>query len=267
MTSAPLPRQLIPVRPVHLETPDSYLRRLCVKNSIDYPWIQSVIKKRRLKDGGGMRVFGEAINELGGPVPTRFESAYAHASLGHSNVREPWDKQAATRSACLSCTVGERVSTYPHIRFLFCRRHRQWLGDVQRQGVLDAELWKAEQLLRRLVTSGLVDRELYETAWDLVRDNTYLIGERARPDRLRRALDRVSFTLGTDDRIALFPETVRVIRIVADPAIARRISTGRRNDPATRAVLSGALEWVGTERWLLVEGVRQFLERRHSDAA
>jgi hypothetical protein len=267
MTSAPLPRQLIPVRPVHLETPDSYLRRLCVENSIDYPWIQSVIKKRRLKDGGGMRVFGEAINELGGPVPTRFESAYAHASLGHSNVRGPWDKQAATRSACLSCTVGERVSTYPHIRFLFCRRHRQWLGDVQRQGVLDAELWKAEQLLRRLVTSGLVDRVLYETAWDLVRDNTYLIGERARPDRLRRALDRVSFTLGTDDRIALFPETVRVIRIVADPAIARRISTGRRNDPATRAVLSGALEWVGTERWLLVEGVRQFLERRHSDAA
>jgi hypothetical protein len=226
-----------------------------------------VIKTRRLRDGGGMRVVGEAINELGGPTPTRFESAHAHASLGHTNLRGPWDKQATTRSACLSCTVGERVSTYPHIRFIFCRRHRQWLGDVQRQGVLDAELWKAEQLLRRLVTTGLVDRELYETAGDLVRDNTYLIGERARPERLQRAFDHVSFTLGTDDRIALFSETVRVIRIVADPAIAHRISTGRRNDPAMRAFLSDALEWVGTERWLLVDGVGQFLERRHSNAA
>jgi hypothetical protein len=82
---------------------------------------------------------------------------------------------------------------------------------------LDAELWKAEQLLRRLVTTGLVDRELYETAWDLVRDNTYLIGERARPERLQRAFDHVSFTLGTDDRIALFSETVRVIRICRLP--------------------------------------------------
>lgn len=100
-----------------------------------------------------------------------------------------------------------------------------------------------------------------------MRDNTYLIGEHTRPDRLQRALDRSSFTLGTDDRIALFPETVRVIRIVADPAIAHRISAGRPNDPAVRAVLSSALEWVGTERWLLVDGVHQFLVRRHFNAA
>jgi hypothetical protein len=266
MTSAPLPRQLIPVRAVHLETPDSYLRRLCRANSIDYPWMYSVINARRLNDGHGVHVLGEAINELGGPIPIRFESAHAHASAGHTNLRGPWDKQAATRSACLSCTLGERVPTYPHIRFAFCRRHRQWLGDVQRQGVMDAELWKAEQLLRRLVTSGLVDRELYETAWDLVRDNTFLIGERARPQRLQRVLDRGSFTYGTDDRIALFPETVRVIRIVADPAIARRISAGRRNDPAMRTCLADALEWAGAERWILVNGAYEFVTRRYAMA-
>ncbi|MDV3126552.1 hypothetical protein M1247_16640 [Mycobacterium sp. 21AC1] len=209
---------------------------------------------------------GEAVNELGGPTPVRFESVHAHASVGHTNLRGLWDKQAASRSACLSCTVGERVATYPHIRFAFCRRHRQWLGDVQRQGVTGAELRKAEQLLRRLVTSGLVDRELYETAWDLVRDNTYLIGERARPERLQRVLDRGTFSYGTDDRIALFPETVRVIRIVTDPAIAHRISTGRRNDPAMRASLSDALEWVGVERWLLVNGAHELLQRRHAMA-
>lgn len=263
MTTTPLPRQLIPVRPVHLETPDSYLRRLCKANSIDYPWLQSVIKTRRLKDGGGVRVFGDAINELGGPPPTRFESAHARASLGHINLRGPWHRQATTRSACLSCTVDERVSTYPHIRFAFCRRHRQWLGGVQRQGVLDAELWRAEQTLRRLVTSGLVDRELYETAWELVRDNTYLIGERARPWRLRRALDSVSFTFGTDDRIALFPETVRVIRTVASPAVTHRIAEGRRNDPAMRTALSNAFKWAGAERWLLVNGAYELIKRRY----
>jgi hypothetical protein len=131
---------------------------------------------------------------------------------------------------------------------------------------LDAELWKAEQLLRKLVRSGLVDRELYETAWDLVRDNTYLIGERARPERLQRVLDRDGFTFGTDDRIALFPETIRVIRIVADPAIAHRISTGRPNDPAMRIVLSDALDWAGAERWLLVNGAYELLKRRYAMA-
>jgi hypothetical protein len=267
MTSAPLPRQLIPVRAVHLETPDSYLRRHCKANSIDYACMHGVINTRRLNDGRGGCILGEAINELGGPIPIRFESAHAHASVGHTNLRGPWDKQAATRSACLSCTVGVRVSTYPHIRFMFCRRHRQWLGDVQRQGVLDAELWKAEQLLRRFVTSGLVDRELYETTWDLVRDNTYLIGERARPERLQRVLDRDGFTFGTEDRIALFPETIRVIRIVADPAVAHRISTGRRNDPAMRAFLSDALEWAGAERWLLVNGAYDLLKRRYAMAS
>lgn len=263
MTSAPLPRQLIPVRAVHLETPDSYLRRLCRANSIDYLWMYSVINARRRHDGHGVYVLGEAINELGGPIPKRFESAHAYASVGHTNLRGPWDKQAATRSACLACTLGERVSTYPHIRFAFCRRHRQWLGDVQRQGVMDAKLWQAERRLRRLVTSGLVDRELYETAWDLVRDNTYLIGEGTRPERLQRALDRNSFSYGTDDRIALFPETVRVIQIVADPAIAHRISTGRRNDPAVRTCLSDALDWAGSERWLLVNGAYELLKRRY----
>lgn len=57
----------------------------------------SVINARRLNDRHGVHVLGEAINELGGPTPGRFESA--HASVGHTNLRGPWDKQAASRSA------------------------------------------------------------------------------------------------------------------------------------------------------------------------
>lgn len=163
MTPAALPRQLIPVRLVHLETPDSYLRRLCQANSINYTWLHNVICSRRRKGGQDARDFGAAINELGGPSPDRFEAAHTYASVGHINLRGVWAKQSAQRIGCLSCTVGESTPTYPHIRFAFCRRHGQWLGNLQRQHVLDAELWKAERLLRHLVASGLVDRDLYET--------------------------------------------------------------------------------------------------------
>jgi hypothetical protein len=44
---------------------------------------------------------------------------------------------------------------------------------------------------------------------ELVPYNPYFIGERALPNRLKGALDRVSFTLGAADRIALFPERYR----------------------------------------------------------
>ena len=267
MTFASLPRQLIPVRPVHLETPDSYLRRLCLANSIDYPWMHSVIRTRRIKDSRDVRDLGVAIHELGGPSPDRFEAAHAYACLGHINLRGPWAKQAASQTGCLSCTPPDRTSTYPHIRFAFCRRHRQWLGGVQRQGVLDAELWKAERMLRQLVSSGRVDRELYETTWELIRDNAYLIGERTWPKRLQRALNQANFTRGTDDRIALYPQTVRVIRTVSHPTFVQQIIDSRRNDPRRRKFLSESLDWVGTERWLLVEGIDQFVNRKWAQAS
>lgn len=265
MTAIPLPRQLIPVRLVHLETPDSYLRRLCRANSIDYTWLHSVIRIRRLNSGRDVRDFGAAINELGGPSPDRFEAAHTYASVGHLNLRGPWAKQSAQRIGCLSCTPGESTLTYPHIRFAFCRRHGQWLGNHQRQHILDAELWKAERMLRHLVASGLVDRDLYETAWELTRDNAYFLGEDTWPVRLRDASDQSDFRRGTDDRIALFPCTVRVIRIVTHPAFIQRITTGRRDDSTRRRYLSRAFEWAGPQRWILVEGIDQFINRRWAE--
>lgn len=254
-----LPRQAVPVRPVHLETPGSYFKRLCTANSIDRPWMETIVRQRQRTRGRDAVELGAVIAELGGPEPESFESAHAWALIGHRNTRGPWDKQSASGTACLTCTAGTAVSTYPHIRFTFCRRHGQWLGKLQRPAALDADLWKAEHTLRRMVRSGYVVRELYEGAWDAVRDHAYMIGETAWPDRLRRARDQPKFTVGTDDRVALFPQTVLALRAVTRPQLVIWAGQGTRQRHEIRRSLTDSLDWAGDDRWLLVNNLQELL--------
>ena len=259
-----LTRQTIPVRVRHLETPESYLRRLCVANSIDANWLVNSLRQRRLADGRDTRDLGVAIAELGGPAPEHFEAAHAAALVGHANVRGPWDKQTVTRTACLSCTAGERVLTYPHVRFTFCRRHGQWLGDgtrQQRRGVLDAESWNAERHLRRMVARGLVNNDLIDLAWALVRDKHLLVDRATWDAKLERAMSRPGFIKEVDDRLAMFPETVRVLRAVARPEFADKIRSGRLDSTQRRAYLYRSFAWAGPERWVLCEGIDQYFNR------
>lgn len=267
MTIDQLPRQKVPVRRVHLETPASYLKRLCAANSIDRQWMETVVGRRRRAGGRGPAELGLVINELGGPEPHAFESAHTWARVGHPNTRGPWDRQSAARTACLSCTTGRSVTTFPHIRFAFCRRHGQWLGTFQRPAILDAELWKAEHRLRRLVRSGRVTHELYEGTWDAVRDHVYMIGEGALTDRFRRTVDQAGFTAGTDDRIALYPQTIRVLQQVTRPELFALASQGSRSNRDVRASLTASLDWAGDERWLLVNSLYKILQARISRAA
>lgn len=216
----PLPRQVIPVRVRHLETPNSYLRRLCVANSIDFEWLVRQLRQRNL---------GEAIAQLGGPEPGWFEAAHASALVGYPNFYGPWDKQPTARMACRWCTAGEPVLTYPHVRTSFCRRHGTWLGDgtrQQRQGVLDSELWKSESRLRRMVSRCLVDHHIIEMTWALVRDQHFLVSRATWDEKLQRALERPDFVREVDDRLALFPETVRVLESVAHPNFVLDVRAG-----------------------------------------
>ena len=67
---------------------------------------------------------------------------------------------------------------------------------------------------------------------ELVPYNPYFIGERALPNRLKGALDRVSFTLGAAGRIALFPERYRHPhrrRSPRGPLVDDHYSGSRRN--------------------------------------
>lgn len=262
MSTDRMPRQSVPVRPVHFETPNSYLKRLCEANSVDRSWMETVVKQRRIAGGHGARELGLVINELGGPDPAAFESVHERARVGYPTTRGAWDKQRSTRTACLSCTAGIRASTYPHVRFAFCKRHGQWLGNTQRQGVLDAELWKAERLLRRLVTAGRVDAELYEGTWDVVRDHAYMVGGASQPATLHRALNRPEFTIGVDDRIALFPRTVQCLDAVTRPATVEVASPQARNNRAVLTMLTDNLQSIGGDLCLLVNGLQRLLVHR-----
>lgn len=257
MSHDQLPRQAVPVRRVHLETPASYFKRLCAANSVDRQWMETVVRQRRRSGGRGAVELGIVITELGGPEPGSFESAHEWALVGHRNTRGPWDKQSTSRTACLSCTAGTPVTTYPHIRFTFCRRHRQWLGQLQRPGILDAELWKAEHALRRLVRSGRLNRALYDGAWDAVRDHFYMVAESSRSARFQRALDHPGFTVGTDDRIALFPETVRIIQVLTNPGVIAIALERNRPHRGVRHELMNRLDWIDDDRWLLVNRLHE----------
>jgi hypothetical protein len=222
--------------------------------------MEAIVRQRRRTNGRDAVELGVVIAELGGPEPQTFESAHAWALVGHRNTRGPWEKQSASGTACLSCTAGTAVTTYPHIRFTFCRRHGQWLGKIQRSAVLDADLWKAERALRCMVRSGYVTRELYEGTWDAVRDHAYMIGETAWPERLRRARDLPKFTVGTDDRVALFPQTVLALRAVTRPQLVIWAGQGARQRHEIRRVLTDNLDWAGDDRWLLVNNLQALLE-------
>ena len=88
-----LPRQLIPVRLAHLESPHSYLRRVCVANSIDPAWMTKMVGHRRQQRGTGAAELGSVIEELSGVSPIVFERAHSHARLGHATTRGTWDRQ------------------------------------------------------------------------------------------------------------------------------------------------------------------------------
>ncbi|AFA76174.1 hypothetical protein GPOL_174p01550 (plasmid) [Gordonia polyisoprenivorans VH2] len=100
-----------------------------------------------------------------------------------------------------------------------------------------------------------------------MRDHYYLMDTDTRPRRLKLAQNRGGFTLGTDDRIALFPETARVIMTIANLAATKTSISARRPGVSTRARLSAAFEWAGDERWMLIEGAHDFLARRHALAS
>lgn len=253
--------QWVRVRPVHLETPHSYLRRLCEANSIDVAWMRSQVTARRQAFASGPEELGRVIHELGGPRPEWFIRAHDTASLGYPNAWHPWEKQRQTRPACPGCAPRRDAVTYAHVRFSFCLRHRYWLGVEHRADAIDQRASVAERTLRRLVSAGHVRRDLYETAWDLIRDNTYLIGESPWQDSLERVRAQAGFVREVDDRLALFPETVRVLRITSSPQFQEIVTSDRYDETQRRGYLYRVFDWAGPQRWVLVEGIEQYFDR------
>lgn len=231
--------RLLRVRPVHLETPASYLERLCAANCIDGRWLLAQVRRGRFP---GVKSGVDAIAAYGGPGSSHWTRSHDFASVG-IGFPGTSDAPSGNRLACLSCTAGERVQTYGHIRFSFCRRHGQWLGAAgrQRHGVLDETLWGAELQARRLVARGRVDDHLFDSAWQLVRDHRFLVERKTWSRKMDEAYERAGFTRGSDDRFALYPETVRAMTVISQPTFETEVRRGTFDGDVRRDLLLGAI--------------------------
>lgn len=118
-----MPRQAVPVRPVHFEIPNSYLKPLCEANSVDRSWIASVVKQRRISLGGGPRELSLVINELRGSTPRR--SNLLTRGCG-SGTKHPAER--GTSSGPRELPPLTESSVTPHHLTWFCERHPSFLS-------------------------------------------------------------------------------------------------------------------------------------------
>ena len=121
----PLPRQLVRPRPIQLETPGSYLTRICAANVIDVKYIERLAIRRRTITRRGDEL-GYIIEELGGPARNHFQQEFQRAGgwpkrwLREAHAFTP---NTPRRQACSHCSAGEPAFTFYHRKFMVCRKH------------------------------------------------------------------------------------------------------------------------------------------------
>lgn len=256
-------RLSIPVRCHQMELPASYLSRLSKANGVPAPWLARMAAAQRSRAGRSDEV-GTIIEELSGVPTARFMNFHEAASVGMGDLlRPPFDRQRLSRVACLACTSGEHVTTYDHIRFSFCLRHGTWLGSgaTQRFAAAEPAFITAERRARRLAATGTITQGMFESAWELVRNNVYMLGNSHWGQRLEAVRETPGFIREVDDRLAFFPETVRVLDVISRPKFISGVSAGRRDCINRRNYLNRAFNWVPGERWVLVEGIDRLRSR------
>lgn len=262
----------VPVRPIHFETPHSYLTRLCAANGVDQNFYVKAIRVRRQATGDSAAL-GHAIHELGGPSPHHWALSHQKASTGLANargIRDPFGRQRSSRVACTHCAQGADVTTYDHIRAAVCLKHRRWVGrgttaTTQRDLRGRADLVAVERAARRLTADAWIDLDLYGTCWEAIRDWNYMTGQ-WRPD-LEAAAEAPTFLREVDDRLALYPETVRLLRMVSNPVFRGMCDPGKGGATRRRAWMHRELAWLPAERWIVAEAVEEWVEDRQSRLA
>lgn len=267
-------RQPLSVRPHHYETPHSYLDRLCVANIIDKRLITNTITKRRkVSTGERHHHLALVIRDLGGPEPSHFTRSYLLATQTRppDNVEKLLakafqERRTTTRWACSYCTAGEAVATFDHHQFNVCLKHCRWLapgfGVADQRRVPNPAAWvRAERRHRRSVGTRFVTDHLLDTIWQIVRDQAAVLGPPDWADRLDAAQTAPVFLEGVDDRLALYPETTRIIGLLSTPRLWAAVDSLSRSPERLRAYLRRELAWVPGQQWTLVEALTEELIR------
>jgi hypothetical protein len=260
----------------HLETPRSYLTRLCEVNVVDVELVHSIIRRRRVITGRADEV-GRAIAELGGPPVRSFARSYLTATRARPQdvtalLRATFRNQHNYRTVCERCTSGAHAATYDHYGFAACLRHRRWTfpgpAGASAQAQLPGVQWvAAERRFRRIASSAFLTRELLDTAWTGVRDQAIHAGPGTWRERLDAARQVPGHVDGAHDRMALFPETVRILDLLAQARTWYYIDTYSRTPERLRAHFRTELSWIDDgPLWVLIGAlVDQTLRTRRKD--
>lgn len=251
--------QVTVLRPLQLETPDSYLARLCSANAIDVGYIQRLATARR-RYSGRPDELGIVIAELGGPAPEHFRREHARAfNAGESTFDGAFATTSAhSRPGCQRCAAGNPVQTYDHRRFMICLRHNRWIGhrpSEQRQ-LEEHHLRGVEKRFRRTMATGLISRPAHDAV----------------VAALARHSVGLEYGLGhvqpAHPGIDGFAARTRLLHILARYLarhwpVGREIAEWHRRPEQARAYeyLRGELTWLGSPaaNWRLIDDLVQVL--------
>jgi hypothetical protein len=208
--NAPLTgRYLFPVRPRHLETFDSFSRRLLTAN------FEATEHKRALIRAASTARPGERANDLWAEiVQAKIGRQITHLLTPTSATMQHADGGACDkcllgageRYLCRLCAHGDEVAQHAHFTTNVCLRHRLWVGPGSRpdsQSEVRDEQVEAELSFRKLVKRGILDAPLYL--------------------RLRRAIVGISQPEGspvTDARA--YPSIIAVAVLITSVAFGKR---------------------------------------------
>ncbi len=211
-----------PIKWLHLESVESFARRLLAANSVD-------AQALRLATAPGLQEHRYRLDDH-----AVFIEGLAGRPAGHYErlqlVAQPDPGlMYPERFLCRLCASSERVKQIPHDRENWCLRHpgqAVWVGPgttPESQVILsfDRDLAKVERRFRHLVTAGRVDARLHARVWEMVRDNAWL----TRPGEWKPGLTELADDHEVRGRAVLYPEIVAVLEVLSDAANIERWRT------------------------------------------
>ncbi|MGO4455323.1 zinc-ribbon domain-containing protein [Arthrobacter sp. RAF14] len=227
---AALRRYPVRVRPLHLETAESFAQRLVVAQGLPESVVRTECRRllendRSLDTEMALWQWCEARGGLKDwYFAERFELFYRSSpelplkGRGMSN-----DGGLPDRFACRKCAMGERVSLIDHADYNCCLHHGLWTGpgvEPRDQCEVSDEVRRAEVLFRRLRVAGRASMWLLSRLADLISR------EQGRPPVLR-ILNEQNYRA-----------VVSLAQLVTDRSLHRRLLTPTLTFAQARWVLS-----------------------------
>lgn len=219
MTIQPLP---VPTRLFGGESLNSYAARHTRRNATTIDALERALRQDRAVANTTLRSHPERLNawrQLGQLHSSAFTTPI---SIRGQHVLE--------RPLCLQCTRGEAaIGRLPATGWI-CVRHRRWIKAQQRDIRALPELLAAERHFRRVLIPRrvLADAPAMRLAKDCA-------GVGIKLDVLTQRAEQA----GTDNPdILLYPETVKIARLITSPAIQARLADPDRSPDGRRALLA-----------------------------